>query len=230
MRDRLDELHRLSAVGAQGRSGCIGHKQRLRSLRRGNFDPNQSGTLSDGDAPYLKGMQRARDELELRLAGAIDTEKPVSIHGGAGGVGTFAVQLAKWRDAHVIGTASAANLPFLRSIGADEVGGDTLERSWPVLRHGGVIVTTAGEISEARAAEYGVRGVLFIVQPSRQQLTTIQELIDRGLIRPVVSAVFPLAQARQAFQRGIAAHTRGKMVLSVLPGQEQAQPSVRAST
>jgi hypothetical protein len=69
MRNRLDELHRLSAVGAQGRSGCIGqHKQRLRSLRRGHFDPNQNGTLSDGDAPYLKEMQRARDELELRLA------------------------------------------------------------------------------------------------------------------------------------------------------------------
>jgi hypothetical protein len=66
---RSDELHRLSAVGAQGRSGCIGqHNQRLRSLRRGNFDPNQSGTLSDGDAPYLMEMQQARDELELRLA------------------------------------------------------------------------------------------------------------------------------------------------------------------
>jgi NADPH:quinone reductase-like Zn-dependent oxidoreductase len=83
---------------------------------------------------------------------------------------------------------------------------------------------------QARAAEYGVRGVSFIVKPSRQQLTTIQELIDRGAIWPVVSAVFPLAQARQAFERGIAGHTRGKMVLSILSGQDQTQPSVRVST
>jgi NADPH:quinone reductase-like Zn-dependent oxidoreductase len=184
--------------------------------------------------------------------GKLASGQKVLIHGAAGGVGTFAVQLAKWRNAHVIGTASAANLPFLRSIGADKtidyttlhfedvvrevdvaldtVGGDTLQRSWRVVRRGGVIVTTAGEISEARAAEYGVRGVSFIVKPSRQQLTTIQELINRHAIWPVVSAVFPLAQARQAFERGIAGHTRGKMVLSILSGQDQTQPSVRVST
>jgi NADPH:quinone reductase-like Zn-dependent oxidoreductase len=112
----------------------------------------------------------------------------------------------------------------------DTVGGNTLERSWPVVRRGGIIVTTAGEISEKRAAEYGVYGVSFIVKPSRPQLTTIQELIDHGVIRPVVSAVFPLAQARQAFERGLAGHTRGKLVLSVQPHQKQAQQRERVST
>ena len=100
----------------------------------------------------------------------------------------------------------------------DTVGGDTLERSWPAVRHGGVIVTTAGEISEAQTAKYGVRGVSFIVKPSRQELIKIKELIDGGIIQPIVSAVFPLAQARQAFERGIGGHTRGKLVLSVQPG------------
>jgi NADPH:quinone reductase-like Zn-dependent oxidoreductase len=159
------------------------------------------------------------------------------IQGAAGGVGSFAVQLARWRGAHVIGTASTANIPFLHTIGVDEaidhtavrfeervraldivldtVGGDTLERSWPIVRRGGVIVTTAGEISAAQADKYSVRGVSFIVKPSRQQLIKIQELIDGRVIRPVVSEVFPLAQARQAFERGIGGHTRGKLVLSV---------------
>ncbi|MGI8570118.1 MAG: zinc-binding dehydrogenase [Methylocella sp.] len=100
----------------------------------------------------------------------------------------------------------------------DTVGGDTLERSWPVVRHGGVIVTTAGEITEARAAKYRVRGVSFLVKPSRQELIKIKELIDGGIVQPIVSAVIPLAQARQAFERGIGGHTRGKLVLSVQPG------------
>jgi D-arabinose 1-dehydrogenase-like Zn-dependent alcohol dehydrogenase len=88
----------------------------------------------------------------------------------------------------------------------------------------------AGEISEERATDYGVRGVSFIVKPSRQQLTTIQELIDHGVIRPVVSAVFPLARAREAFERGLAGHMRGKLVLSVQPRQKQAQQRERVST
>jgi NADPH:quinone reductase-like Zn-dependent oxidoreductase len=72
--------------------------------------------------------------------------------------------------------------------------------------------------------------VSFIVKPSRQQLTTIQELIDHGVIRPVVSAVFPLARAREAFEHGLAGHMRGKLVLSVQPRQEQAQQRERVST
>jgi NADPH:quinone reductase-like Zn-dependent oxidoreductase len=184
--------------------------------------------------------------------GRLASGQRVLIHGAAGGVGTFAVQFAKWRGGHVIGTASASNLSYLRTLGADEtidyttvrfedavrgvdvvldtVGGDTLERSWRVVRRGGVIVTTAGEISEERATEYGVRGVSFIVKPSRQQLTTIQELIDHGVIRPVVSAVFPLARAREAFERGLAGHMRGKLALSVQPHQKQAQQRERVST
>jgi NADPH:quinone reductase-like Zn-dependent oxidoreductase len=168
--------------------------------------------------------------------GMLAPGQKVLIHGAAGGVGSFAVQLANWRNAYVIGTASAANLPFLRTIGAhetidyeavrfedvvhdvdvvlDTVGGDTLERSWPVVGHGGVIVTAAGKISEAQTAKYGVRGVSFIVKPSRQELIKMKELIDGGIIRPIVSAVFPLAQARQAFQRRFGGHTSERVCVS----------------
>jgi NADPH:quinone reductase-like Zn-dependent oxidoreductase len=161
----------------------------------------------------------------------------VLIHAAAGGVGTYAVQLAKGRGAHVIGTARAANEPFLRDLGADEVidytavrfedrvkdvdivldsvGGDTLERSWGVLRKGGVLVTIADSAPAEKAAKYGVRGVEFIVEPNRAQLIEIARLIETGALRVIVEATFPLAEARAAFERSLGGHNRGKIVLRV---------------
>ena len=161
----------------------------------------------------------------------------VLIHGAAGGVGNYAVQLAHWRGAHVIGTASSGNLAFVRELGADEVidytktsfedvihnvdvvfdtvGGDTLERSWPVLRRGGALVSIADAISEDKLAKYGVRGIFFIVVPSRLELMEIGQLIDSGAVRPIIEAILPLDQARQAFARGLSGHNRGKIVLRV---------------
>lgn len=161
----------------------------------------------------------------------------VLIHAAAGGVGTYAVQLAKGRGAHVIGTARAANERFLRDLGADEVidytavrfedrvkdvdivldsvGGDTLERSWGVLRKGGVLVTIADSAPAERAAKYGVRGVEFIVEPNRAQLIEIARLIETGALRVIVEATFPLAEARAAFERSLGGHNRGKIVLRV---------------
>jgi NADPH:quinone reductase-like Zn-dependent oxidoreductase len=159
----------------------------------------------------------------------------VLIHGAAGGVGTFAVQLARWRGARVSGTASAANLDFVRSLGADEVidyradrfedvvrdvdvvfdtvGGETLERSWGVLRPGGRLVTVAA--SGERTTDERIRAAYFIVEPSRAQLAEIARLIDRSALRPVVGAVFPLAEARPAYQHK---PVRGKVVLRVVDG------------
>ncbi len=163
----------------------------------------------------------------------------VLIHGAAGGVGTFAIQFAHTRGAHVIGTASKRNVAFLEELGADEVvdysstrfedqirgvdavidtvGGDTLDRSWGVLRPGGVLVTIAGDAPEPIAAKYGVRGVSMLVQPNRAQLVEIAGLIDASRVRVVVDAVFPLPRAREAFERGLLGHTRGKLVLQVVP-------------
>jgi NADPH:quinone reductase-like Zn-dependent oxidoreductase len=161
----------------------------------------------------------------------------VLIHGASGGVGTFAVQLAHWAGAHVMGTASARNRDFVRGLGADEfidyttthfedvvhnvdvvldtVGGDTLERSWKVLRKGGILVSIVGSPTSEQAAAYSVRAATFIVQPDREQLTRIGELIDAGRIHPVIEAVMPLSQARQAYERGQGGHASGKVVLQV---------------
>ncbi len=161
----------------------------------------------------------------------------VLIHAAAGGVGTYAVQLAKGRGAHVIGTARAINADFLRALGADDVidytavrfedrvhdldvvldsvGGDTLERSWSVLRKGGVLVTIADSAAADKAAKYGVRGVEFIVEPSQAQLIEIARLIETGALRVIVESTYPLPDARAAFVRGLGGHNRGKLVLSV---------------
>jgi NADPH:quinone reductase-like Zn-dependent oxidoreductase len=161
----------------------------------------------------------------------------VLIHGAAGGVGVFAVQLAHWAGAHVIATASPRNHDFLRELGADEIidytsvrfedvvhgadivldtiGGDTQERSWSVLKKGGVLVAIATPPSTEQAQAYGVRCVWFIVEPSREQLIQIGKLIDAGQVKPIIDTVFPLAQAREAYEQGKKGHTRGKIVLCV---------------
>jgi NADPH:quinone reductase-like Zn-dependent oxidoreductase len=162
----------------------------------------------------------------------------VLIHGAAGGVGSFAVQFAHWRGAEVIATASKRQDAFLRDLGADKVldyssvrfeeavrdvdavldtvGGETLDRSWGVLRPDGILVTIAGDAPEDVAAKYGVRAASILVQPNREQLVQIGRLIDAGTIRPIVAAAFPLPHAREAFTQGLAGHNRGKLVLRVV--------------
>jgi len=169
--------------------------------------------------------------------GRLAAGQRVLIHGAAGGVGTFAVQLAARRGAHVIGTASAKNDRLLRELGADEVidytaarfedlvhdvdlvldtiGGDTLDRSWGVLRKGGTLVTIAGADNPKKAKRFGVRSLFFVVEPNRQQLMEIGRWIDAGTLRVVVEAVFPLEQARMAFEKSLQGHNRGKIVLRV---------------
>ena len=156
----------------------------------------------------------------------------VLVHGAAGSVGLFAVQIAHGIGAHVIGTASGHNLEFVRSLGADEVidyrarsfedavtgvdvvfdtvGGDTLARSWGVLRLGGRMVTIAADAEHTR--EQRVKDAFFVVEPNHEQLTRISRMIDAGKLRVFVGAAFPLQEASQAY-----AHkpVRGKVVLVV---------------
>jgi len=162
----------------------------------------------------------------------------VLIHAAAGGVGSFAVQLAKWKGAHVIGTASKDNHEFLGSLGADEfidyrttrfedvvhdadvvfdtMGGDTQNRSWSVLKKGGILVSILGQPSAAEAAGHGVRQASVFVQPSAGQLEEIAKLVDSGKVRAVVETVLPLSEARRAQELSQTGHTRGKIVLRVV--------------
>jgi NADPH:quinone reductase-like Zn-dependent oxidoreductase len=161
----------------------------------------------------------------------------VLIHGASGGVGTYAVQFARWAGAQVLATAAARNTDFLRDLGADQiidyattrfedvahdvdvvfdlVGGDTLRRSWQVVRTGGVLVSVVTPPPSYPAPRPEVRFVYFIVEPSGEQLRQIGGLLDAGQVRPIVDQVLPLAEARQAYDAGIQGHPRGKIVLSI---------------
>ncbi len=167
--------------------------------------------------------------------GGLQEGERVLIHGAAGGVGHFATQLARWRGAYVIATASGAGVDRARELGAhevldrattrfdetvepvdlvfDTVGGDTLARSAAVLHEGGRLVSVAEEppatVSETVTATY------FVVEPSREQLVELATLVDGGRLRPAIDSVFPLADARAAFERSMASGKRGKVVLRV---------------
>ena len=161
----------------------------------------------------------------------------VLVHAGAGGVGHFAVQLAKWKGARVIATASAANSEFVKSLGADEVidykavrfeevvkevdvvldtvGEDTTNRSAAVLKKGGILVSIAGDPDPAKFAERGVRVAMHLVEPNGEQLAKIGKLIESGDIKPHVSQELPLKDAAKAHQQSESGRTRGKIVLVV---------------
>ncbi|MBP2336421.1 NADPH:quinone reductase-like Zn-dependent oxidoreductase [Saccharothrix coeruleofusca] len=163
----------------------------------------------------------------------------VLVHAAAGGVGHVAVQLAKARGAHVIGTASAAKHDFLRELGVDEpidyttadfaeqvrdvdvvfdtVGGDIGVRSVPVVRPGGTVVTILGNtlpaLAEA-AAGREVRAAAVLCEPDRLGLTALADLVEGGALRTELDAVLPLAQAGKAHELIESGRTRGKIVLT----------------
>ena len=161
----------------------------------------------------------------------------VLIHGAAGGVGNFALQFAKWKGAYTIGTASGGNMQFLKSLGADEVvdykalkfedvvhdvdvvidtiGGDTFDRSWGVLKPGGFLVTTVADVQEGAAEAHGVHARRISHQANGGELAQIAKIIDENFVKPVVTMVLPLIEARKAQELSESQHTRGKIVLRV---------------
>jgi NADPH:quinone reductase-like Zn-dependent oxidoreductase len=171
-------------------------------------------------------------------AAGLSAGQRILIHAAAGGVGTFAVQLAKRKGAHVIGTASERNHAFLRELGADEtidynetpfekvvrdvdvvldaMSGETRQRSWQVLKKGGILVSILGPPSAEDAATHGVRGAGVFVQPNRAQLEEMARLVDAGQLRPIVEEVLPLKEAARAHEKNQTLHTRGKLVLQVI--------------
>ncbi|MGB9940541.1 NADP-dependent oxidoreductase [Methanosarcina sp.] len=167
----------------------------------------------------------------------LERGQSVLIHGAAGGVGTLAVQFARWKGAYVIGTASSKNAEFLKSIGSDEVidyrnqrfeeivsnldvvldtiGGDTFERSWGVLKPGGFLVSTVASIPEGVPQKYGVRAKTLMTQADGRELTQIAAIIDEQKIKPIVTTVLPLIEAQKAHEMSESRHARGKIVLRV---------------
>ncbi len=175
----------------------------------------------------------------LDLAGVVSGQR-VLVHAAAGGVGHLAVQLAKARGAHVLGTARAGKHEFLRDLGVDEpidytevafedvakdvdlvidtIGGDCGMRSLNVIRPGGMLIVIRGGMSAELAAAAGAAGVRagnHLVRPDGPGLARLAGFVDAGDLTIAIGQLFPLARAADAHRSGEAGRTQGKLVLSV---------------
>jgi len=169
--------------------------------------------------------------------GNLQAGQTALIHGGSGGVGSFAIQIAKARDAKVIATASTANQDVLKQLGADvavdytkqkfedvahdvavvldTVGGDTLARSYGLVKKDGNLVTIVSRCDQEEAKKRGIACKSLSSHPDPSELGTITQMIDAGKVKPLVSQVLPLADASKAVAQAETHHTRGKIVLKI---------------
>ena len=170
--------------------------------------------------------------------GKLQKDQRVLIHAASGGVGSFAVQFAKWKGAYVIGTGSAENLTFIKQLGADEaidyknerfeekvqdvdlvfdlIGKDTQQRSLQVIKEGGRLITTIMPQYQQEAKEKHIHLEGFTAQSYSEDLQQIADLVDNGMVSPVVSSVMSLEEAKQAEILNSKGSTRGKIVIKVV--------------
>jgi NADPH:quinone reductase-like Zn-dependent oxidoreductase len=194
----------------------------------------KSVTLTDAAAVPMGALTAWQSLVD---AAKLSAGQTVLIHGGSGGVGSFAVQIAKARGAKVIATASTANQELLKQLGADvaidytktkfedvakdvdvvfdTVGGDTLSRSYAVVKKGGIVTTIVSRPDQAQLDKYGIRGTSVSSHPDGNELAEITTLIEAGKIKSIVSQVLPLSDAVKASEQAETHHTRGKIVLKI---------------
>src|SRR6267142_2281819 len=194
--------------------------------------------------PFIPGMDVAgvveeagNKVTKFKRGDAVYAYLSFEEHGGSGGVGTFAVQIAKARGAKVIATASTANQDLLKQLGVDQpidytttkfedvvkdvdvvlnaVRGDTLARSYTVVKKGGIIVSITGQPDPGELEKHGIRGAGLSAHPDAKVLEELAKLIDAGKITPIVSAVMPLVDVAKAQEQIASRHTRGKIVLKI---------------
>jgi len=170
----------------------------------------------------------------------IEKGQTVLIHGGSGGVGSFAIQIAKARGAKVIATASTAHQDLLKQLGVDQaidyttkkfedavkdvdvvlncVRADALGRSYGVVKKGGIIVSITDEPDQAECAQHGIRGTRLGANPDAKVLEELTKLIEVRKMKPIVSQTLPLSEANKAHQQIETHHTLGKIVLKAADG------------
>ena len=194
----------------------------------------KSLSFVDAAAVPLAALTAWQALVDVAKLGAGQT---VLIHGCSGGVGSFAIQIAKARGARVIATASTANQDLLKELGADvaidytktkfeeaakdvdvvldSVGRDTLARTYAIVKKGGIIATLVSRLDQGELDKHGIRGASIWGKPDALELAEITRLIEEKKIKPVVSQVMPLSDAIKASEQAATHHTRGKIVLRI---------------
>ncbi len=195
--------------------------------------PKNAGFVETAALPLVGASALQAIETHIKL----QRGQKILIHGGAGGIGSVAVQLAKSIGAYVATTAKADDRAYVQALGAaevidykkeafeqrlkdfdavfDTIGGDTTEKSFKVLRKGGTLVSMLGQPNAALAQQHGVMAIGQLSHVTTEVLTRLSQLADNGVIKVRVGQVFPLEKATEAFQLVEEGHPQGKVVLEI---------------
>lgn len=221
-----------SALVLNGGSGSFAEKAsaRVKNIAR---KPKTISFEQSAALPLVgaSAVQALEEHIKLQPG------QKILIHGGAGGIGHIAIQIAKANGAYVATTVSTDDMDFVKKIGADEVidyktqkfeellkdfdavfdtvGGETLTRSFQVLKKGGIVVSMLGQPDETLAKQHGVTGIGQGTHTNTIHLTRLAELVDSGKITVHIDKVFPLEQIKEAFTYQETVHPRGKIILKV---------------
>jgi NADPH:quinone reductase-like Zn-dependent oxidoreductase len=223
-----DEVFGMVSIGGGGYAEKVVLDQQALARKPGAIDHVHAGAIPLAGLTAWQGLFRR---------GQLKSGQSVLIHGGSGGVGHFAIQFAKAKGARVLTTVSTSNVEFARSLGADVVidykterfeeqaqdldmvldliDGETRERSWKLLKRGGILVSTLTEPSQESAAQHGVRALRYTVEADGDELAQIGELVASGEVKPHVRKTFRLEEAAQAMAAVEQGGSVGKIVLSL---------------
>lgn len=201
---------------------------KITALKPKNINHNEAAALP---LTGVSAWQALVDHIGLSRG------KKILIHGGAGGIGTMAIQLAKYLGAYAATTVSAKDMQYVRELGADEaidyknqsfqdmlnnfdavfdtVGGGTYEKSFKVLRKGGIIVSMLEQPNQELMKRYGVSAIGQFTQVNSERLSRVAELAEKRVIKVHVDKIFPLEQAGEALEFLQTGHPRGKVVLKM---------------
>lgn len=179
----------------------------------------------------VSALQSLVDHMNLKKG------QKILIHGGAGGIGTFAIQIARHIGAYTATTVSKNDIQHAKELGADEVidyknqafeemlgdfdavfdtvGGQTYERSFKVIKGGGIIVSMLEQPNKGLMDQYGVKAIGQFTQITNDRLSKLAELVDKGIIKLHVDKTFQLDQAGEALHYLQTGHPRGKVVVEV---------------
>jgi NADPH:quinone reductase-like Zn-dependent oxidoreductase len=223
-----DEVFGMVGVGGGGYAERVVVDQRAITRKPREIDHAHAAAIPLAGQTAWQGLFRH---------GQLKAGQSVLIHGGAGGVGHFAVQFAKAKGARVLTTVSTSNVAFAKSLGADIVidyktqrfedhaaevdmvfdliDGETRERSWRLVKPGGTLVSTLSEPSQEKARELGVRALRYTVEANGAELAEIADLVAAGKVAPHVAKTYPLEKAADALAALEQGHSAGKIVLIV---------------
>lgn len=179
----------------------------------------------------VSALQALEEHIKLKAG------QKILIHGGAGGIGSIAIQIAKALGGYVATTASAKDKDYVKKLGADKVidfrneafeeilkdydavfdtaGGETTNKSFRVIKNGGVLVTLAGQPDQVLAEKYHVIAIGQMTDTNTPRLNRLAELVDSGKIKAQIDKVFPIDQASEAFKHLSEGHPRGKVMVKI---------------